>query len=103
MTIPQKIKKVYENSTCLYTTKEVEAALDRMAIKIHQQLQDKNPMTQYDVQEEARELMDSLTDYQPFAPIKIYAFEKGQDFRQILRAGAISLRDYYLSTHEKIK
>jgi hypoxanthine phosphoribosyltransferase len=44
MTIPEKIKKVYENSTCLYTTKEVEAALDRMAIKIHQQLQDKNPI-----------------------------------------------------------
>lgn len=66
-------------------------------------LQDKNPMTQYDIQEEARELMDSLTDYQPFAPIKIYAFEKGQDFRQILRAGAILLRDYYFSIHKEIK
>ena len=37
MSIPEKIKKVYENATCLFTTKEVEAALDRMAIKIHQQ------------------------------------------------------------------
>ena len=44
MTIPEKIKKVYESSTCLFTTKEVEAALDRMAIKIHQQLHDKNPV-----------------------------------------------------------
>ena len=44
MTIPAKIKNVYENATCLYTTKEVEAALDRMAIKIHQQLNDKNPV-----------------------------------------------------------
>ena len=44
MTIPEKIKTVYEKSTCLFTTKEVEAALDRMAIKIHQQLNDKNPV-----------------------------------------------------------
>lgn len=44
MTIPGKIQKIYENSTCLFTTKEVEAALDKMAIKIHQKLQDKNPV-----------------------------------------------------------
>ncbi|WP_131783003.1 hypoxanthine-guanine phosphoribosyltransferase [Legionella gresilensis] len=44
MSIPNKIKEVYEKSTCLYTTKEVEAALDRMAINIHQELYDKNPI-----------------------------------------------------------
>jgi hypoxanthine phosphoribosyltransferase len=44
MSIPSKIKEVYENSTCLFTTKEVEAALDRLAINIHEQLQDKNPI-----------------------------------------------------------
>ena len=44
MTIPHKIENVYKKSTCLYTTKEVEAALDRMAINIHQQLADKNPI-----------------------------------------------------------
>ena len=44
MSIPEKIKLVYEQSTCLYTTHEVEAALDRMAIKIHEKLQDKNPI-----------------------------------------------------------
>jgi hypoxanthine phosphoribosyltransferase len=44
MTIPSKIKEVYEKSTCLYTTHEVEAALDRMAINIHQELQDENPV-----------------------------------------------------------
>lgn len=44
MQIPEKIKDVYEKSSCLYTTKEVEAALDRMAIKIHEQLHDKNPI-----------------------------------------------------------
>jgi hypoxanthine phosphoribosyltransferase len=44
MTIPSKIKEVYEKSTRLFTTKEVEAAMDRMAINIHQQLHDKNPI-----------------------------------------------------------
>lgn len=44
MSIPNKIKTVYEQSTCLYTTNEVEAALDRMAIKIHEKLHDKNPV-----------------------------------------------------------
>ena len=44
MSIPNKIKSVYEQSTCLYTYHEVEAALDRMAIKIHEELHDKNPV-----------------------------------------------------------
>lgn len=44
MSIPEKIKEVYEKASCLYTTHEVEAALDRMAIKIHEQLHDKNPV-----------------------------------------------------------
>ena len=44
MSIPNKIKEVYEKSTCLFTTKEVEAALDRMAINIHAELHDKNPI-----------------------------------------------------------
>ncbi|WP_058462357.1 hypoxanthine-guanine phosphoribosyltransferase [Legionella adelaidensis] len=44
LAIPRKIQEVYEKSTCLFTTKEVEAALDRMAINIHQKLHDKNPV-----------------------------------------------------------
>lgn len=44
MSIPEKIKDVYEKSSCLYTTHEVEAALDRMAINIQQTLEDKNPV-----------------------------------------------------------
>lgn len=42
--IPSEIKAVYERSTCLFTTREVEAALDRMAINIHEKLSDKNPV-----------------------------------------------------------
>ncbi|KTD19405.1 hypoxanthine-guanine phosphoribosyltransferase [Legionella israelensis] len=44
MSIPNKIKEVYEKSTCLFTTNEVEAALDRMAINIHEKLHDQNPV-----------------------------------------------------------
>lgn len=44
MTIPEKIQAVYEQSTRLFTTKEVEAALDRMAINIQEKLYDKNPI-----------------------------------------------------------
>lgn len=44
MSIPEKIRHVYEKSTLLYTTNEVEAALDRMAINIHEKLHDKNPV-----------------------------------------------------------
>ncbi len=44
MTIPHKIKQIYNRSTRIFTTKEVEAALDRMAINIHQELHDKNPI-----------------------------------------------------------
>ena len=44
MSIPEKITQVYEKSTCLYTAKEVEAALDRMAINIHNAVNDKNPI-----------------------------------------------------------
>ena len=40
MVMPEQIKEVYEKSTRLFTTKEVEAALDRMAINIHQKLSD---------------------------------------------------------------
>lgn len=44
MSIPAKIKKVYEQATCLYSTEEVEAALDSMANQIHERLHDKTPI-----------------------------------------------------------
>ena len=44
MTLPGNINAVYEKSTCLFTTSEVEAALDRMASSIHSRLHDKNPV-----------------------------------------------------------
>lgn len=65
-------------------------------------LEDRNPTTQYEVQEKSRALMDELTDYAPFKPIETYAFEHGIDLSQILRAGAILLRDYYFEKHPEI-
>lgn len=63
-----------------------------------------NPKTKYDTQERARQWMDDLSraDYQPFLPIKSYAFKSGSDYAQILRAGSIMLRDYYLEKHPEI-
>lgn len=65
-------------------------------------LEKKDPKTQYDVQEMARLLMSGFIDYAPFTPLKTYAFTNGKDFAQILRAGAIPLRDYYLEKHPEI-
>jgi len=61
-----------------------------------------NPQTKYDVQEKSREFMESLKDYHAFRPVKKYAFDNGKDFGQILRAGAIILRDLYLKEHKEI-
>ena len=66
------------------------------------ELEKKQPKTKYDVQEKARELMNELQEYLPFQAIKKYAFEHGQDYGQILRAGAIPLRDYFLKKHPEI-
>ena len=44
MSIPSKIQEVYKKSSRLFSTQEVEAALDKMAIDIHQRLHDKNPV-----------------------------------------------------------
>ncbi len=60
------------------------------------------PKTQYDVQEKARGLMNDLEDFPAFEPIKEYAFKNGKDFGQILRAGAILLRNYYFEKHPEI-
>jgi hypoxanthine phosphoribosyltransferase len=44
MSIPHKIRAVYDRSTCLFTTQEVEAALDKMALEIHKELHEQNPV-----------------------------------------------------------
>lgn len=44
MSIMEKINQVYDNATCLFSTQQVESALDNMAQKIHEKLSDKNPV-----------------------------------------------------------
>lgn len=44
MNLPETMQAVYEDSIRLFTTTEVEAALDKMAIKINAALHDKNPV-----------------------------------------------------------
>jgi hypothetical protein len=67
-----------------------------------EKLEELDPDSQYDVQEKARALMDSLDGYEPFKQVETYAFEHGKDLNQILRAGAILLRDYYFKKHPEI-
>lgn len=44
MNIPEQIKTVYKQASCLYTQIQIEKELDRLAIEIHQTLSDKNPL-----------------------------------------------------------
>lgn len=44
MTSPQKMQQIYEKATKLFSIEEIEAALDKMAAEIHQELADKNPI-----------------------------------------------------------
>lgn len=44
MSTPAPINEVFEKATCLFTLAEIEAALDRMAAAITEQLHDKNPI-----------------------------------------------------------
>lgn len=42
--MPNKIKEVYEKAACLFTTEEIEIALNKMAFDIQHELHDKNPI-----------------------------------------------------------
>jgi hypoxanthine phosphoribosyltransferase len=44
MILPEQIKDVYEKATCLYTTAQIEEALNQLAKEIHNELADKNPI-----------------------------------------------------------
>ena len=44
MTTISNISDVYKRSTCLYTMDDINAALDKLAIDIHNKLHDKNPV-----------------------------------------------------------
>ena len=65
-------------------------------------LEKENPRSQYDVQEKARMMLGSMTDDKRFRSVEKWAYDNGEDFAQILRAGAIPLRDYYFKKHPEI-
>lgn len=44
MILPEHIRDVFAKATCLYSKSEVEAALDRMALEIHDVLSQSNPI-----------------------------------------------------------
>jgi hypoxanthine phosphoribosyltransferase len=42
--IPQKIREVYAQATCLHTKEQIDAALDRLAIQINDRFANSNPI-----------------------------------------------------------
>lgn len=42
--LPENIKAVYQRATCLYRREEVESAIDAMAIQIHEEIANENPV-----------------------------------------------------------
>ncbi|MDP3559948.1 MAG: hypoxanthine-guanine phosphoribosyltransferase [Legionellaceae bacterium] len=44
MSIPNKVQEVYKKSTCLFSSEQIEAALDTMAEAVHECLHDQNPV-----------------------------------------------------------
>lgn len=63
-----------------------------------------DPVSRYDVQEDAKRFMRAFMKkkYEPFNPLKTFAFETGINYGKILKAAAIPLRDYYLQEHPEI-
>ncbi len=57
-------------------------------------IKEKNPKTQYDVQENSRDILLGHKDDVVFAPLKEYAYKHGEtSLEQIFRAGSIVVRD----------
>jgi hypoxanthine phosphoribosyltransferase len=44
MSLPQQIREVAKHATCLYSKADVDAALDKMAVEIHEKLEHSNPV-----------------------------------------------------------
>lgn len=44
MSLPKQIQEIYRTATCLYNKRDIEAALDNMALAIHAQLAELNPV-----------------------------------------------------------
>ena len=75
---------------------------EKIKDNLTEDLEKEAPKTQYEVQEKARIVMSRLFDDERFKEVEEWAYENGEDLSQILRAGAIPLRDYYFEKHPEI-
>ena len=96
---------LYTSKSPLSLTKEGEKLIRDSKIEefiknnkeeLFKKIKNKKPQTNYDIQELSREIMESLSKDKRLFKVKEYAFNKGVDFSQILRASGITLRDLYL-------
>lgn len=95
ITLTKKGEKLVEDSGF---NKIFEEAKESLVKDLHKM----QPHSQYDVQEKARILLRDMTTDKRFAPVETWAYNNGEDFPQILRAGSIKLRDYYFEKHPEI-
>ena len=66
------------------------------------ELEQKNPKNKYQVQEFARDMMDTLTKDPRFESLQKYVYNNPDtDIGLILRIGGIPLRDHYLEKHSE--
>jgi len=76
---------------------------EKLLKELDELLKKNPPITAYDVQERARELMISYINKPLMAEVKLYAFKEGISVESILRPAGLILRDKYLDEHSKIK
>lgn len=70
--------------------------------KYLKELEEKNPSSQYDVQEKAYALMSDRFNAPEFKPIEGWAFSHGKTMDEIIRLCGYPLRDYYFEKHPEI-
>lgn len=66
------------------------------------ELENMNPVSQYDVQEKAYALMSDKFNAKEFKPIEDWAFSHGKTMDEIVRLCGYPLRDYYFEKHKEI-
>lgn len=95
ISLTEKGEKLVEDSGFNKIFKEYK---DDLVKRLHRL----KPRSQYDVQEKARMMMSDMIDDERFRSIEGWAYDNGEDFAQIMRAGSIKLRDYYFEKYPDI-
>ena len=83
--------------------KILEENKEKLLEELHNILIKSLPITPYDVQEKARELLINKKNDKLMAEVRTYAFENALTVETILRTGSLLLRNEYLKKHKVSK